>query len=343
VEEKIVDRSNTFNKGGGIFFLLPLLLYSYNYKGFSLSYTSTDNLYLLNIKDRGSVMSMSPFLRYENFLDLQYYGNFSVINFEASNLYLENYFELQKEFYLPGVGNKNLLYSSIYSFFPTSYEIYRFNDLMVGDSLNIYLGDRYLFSLGIKLKYKIFHSDSINNYLEPGINSSISIPLPYFFFTPNVSAGVKIYENEGLPFYKTSSHFYFPMTLDFSFTLSLSYYYLTPPKGEHPISIIYIDDPFFEGETLREQSELNIFLTKLFLNHYFQINGNLNLFEKRFFEAENMTRKDRGIRANMELSKMVNENISVALKLESIVNSSTLQDFEYTRNSIDLNLRLIFQ
>jgi len=337
-----MGKGNAFHKGGGVFLLLPLLLYSYNPKGLSISYSSTDNIYLLDIKDRGSIMSISPFLSYDNFIDFQYYGNFSVVNFDNSNLYLDNYIEMQKKVYLPGVGNKNIFYLNFYNFFSTSYEIYRIYEIALGDSLNIYLEDNYLSSSGIQLKYKVFPDDSINNYFEPGLNLSISIPLPYFFFSPRFSTGFRIFNDESMLFYKVSSSIYFPMTLDFSLSLSLSYYNLQPPDIEFSIINTYLDDPFYEVEAIKEMTEFNINLFKLFPDIDSRVDLNIHLFDKRFFEVDNISRNDKGFKANIKFSKMLRENLITNAKFESYINSSTFPDFEYTRNTIGLSLQLIF-
>lgn len=287
-------------------------------------------------------MSISPFLLYDNFIDFQYYGNFSIINFDNSNLYLDNYIELQKKVYLPGVGNKNIFYLNFCNFFSTSYEIYKLYEVTLGDSLNIYLRDNYLFSSGIKLKYKIFPHDSINNYLEPCVNLSIAIPLPYFFFTPRVSTGFRIFNDEVMPFYEVSSSIYFPMTLDFSLNLSFSYYNLQPPDTEFLIINTYVDDPFYEVEAIKEMTEFNIYLFKLFSDIDSRLDLNLHLFDKRFFEVDNILRNDRGFKANIKFSKMLSENLIADVKFESYINSSTFPDFEYTRNTVGLSIQLIF-
>lgn len=322
--------------------LLPLSLYSFSTKGVLFSYTVTDNLYLSNIKEHGNITNINPFLHQGNFFDFKYNGNVSVINFETYNLVFENYFELHKRIYLPGVGNKNILYSNLYSFLPFSYEIYRLIEFALGDSLNIYLGNKYLFSPEVKIKYKNFYSDSISDYLEPSIKSSISIPLPYVFFIPGVDAGFKVFENEAFSFYKTSSHFYFPLTFDFSFTLSLTYYYSQYVEAAYPIPVSYADDPFFEQENLNQMLDLKIFLNKLFHNHRSQLSVDLQLFKKEFFEVENQTREDSGLKVNVGFTKIVDKNLSFSLQIESLYNLSSIQDFEYIKNSLESSFGLIF-
>jgi hypothetical protein len=337
-----MGKGNAFHKGGGVFLLLPLLLYSYNPKGLSISYSSTDNIYLLDIKDRGSIMSVSPFLSYDNFIDFQYYGNFSIINFDNSNLFIDNYIELQRKVYLPGVGNKNIFYLNFYNFFSSSYDIYRLYEVALGDSLNIYLRNNYLFSSGIELKYKVFPHDSINNYIEPGVNLSIAIPLPYFFFTPRVFTGFRIFNDELMPFYEVSSSIYFPLTLDFSLNLSFSYYNLQPPDTGSIIIDTYLDDPFYEVDAMKEMTEFNIKLFKLFSGIDSRVDLSLNLYNKSFFEVDNISRNDKGFKANIKFSKMLSENLITDVKFESYINSSTFSDFEYTRNTVGLSLQLIF-
>ena len=327
--------------GGGIF-LLPILLYSNFSKGLSVSYNVTDNLYFLNIKDKGSIASVSSFFQFSDYFDFRYFGNFSMINFDNSNLCLDNYAGLKKEFYLPGVGNKNIIYSSLYSFFPTSYEIYRIIELTLGDSINFYLGDKYLLSQGLRFKYKNYFSDSIGDYIEPSINTSLSIPLPYFFFIPNFSTGFKVYDDKALHFYRLSSKFLFPLTLDLSFEFSLSYFYLAPPDDFYPISIPYMDDSFFEEETVKDAYRVSISFNKIFLADYSELYLNLILFNKRFMKVDDLEREDECLSVNIGFKKYISRNLFIYLKVESLINSSTLQSFDYIRNSLDTSIELIF-
>ena len=338
----VMVKSNLVRLGGGILLLLPLCLYSHNNKGLSLSYTASDNLYLLNIKESGSIISISPFIQYQSYFDFNFDGTVSLINLSTTNLFLENNFELQKVLYLPGVGNKNSTYLRLYSFLATSYKIYRFVNLSIGDSINVYILNNYLFSSGIGVTYRLFLSDSLSDYLETEARSSISIPLPYFFFIPEVTGGLKMYENETLPFYKFSPKLNFPLLLNFSFGVSFVYSYFTPPKGDLLLSSIYTDDPFFEEEVVEQMLGVKIYSKKLFLQNYSQLNIGLQAFEKKFFEVDNQERKDKGLIANVTLKKFININSSFSIHLESLLNSSTIKDFEYTKNSIELRFELIF-
>ncbi|MDD5529938.1 MAG: hypothetical protein PHX21_07905 [bacterium] len=328
--------------GGGILFFLPILLYSGSHKGISFSCSATDNLYMLDIKEGGSIVSINPFWQLEKFFDFKYDGKASSINFDISNPLFENYFELQKKIYLHGVGNKNIVYSNLYSFFPMSYEIFQVADFVLGDSLNVYLCNRYLFSSGVKLKYKQFYSDSIKNYLEPSIKLSISTPLPYCFLMPSFSVGSKIYEQEKLLFYQAGSNISFPLLIDLSLTLAIAYYKSETPSLECRIPEPYNYDMLFKEEIIRQSSEFNVFFNKLFLEQHLQLNMNFSLFENIFFEVVDTTRKDTGIRTNLKLLKTLNKNLFLSLQFESLFNWSIPEEFTYTKNSAELNFGFIF-
>lgn len=327
---------------GGVVLLLPFLLYSYTNKGLSFSYTATDNVYLLNIKDNGSIIDISPFFRYEGFFSFMYNGNVSLINFDNNNIFLTNNLSLQKNCYFAGVGNKNITYVSLYSFLPVSRDIYTYMELSFGNSLNIYLVDKYLFAPDINLKYKNFSSDSMSDYLEPNIKSSIKIPLPYFFFIPEIGAGMKMYDNEALLFYTILSYFDFPLTMNFSAALSLSYSHTQHPEDVYPIDAAYADDPFFEQENLSHISEIILSVNKVFLKQYSQLSLDVQIFEKDFFEVDNRGRNDNGLKASVAFTKFIQRNLSLAVRFESLFNSSSLDDFDYNKNNLELSFQLIF-
>lgn len=327
---------------GGVVLLLPLLLYSYTNKGLSFSYIVSDNVYLLNIKDYGSIIDISPFFRYEGFFSFMYNGNVSLINFDDNNIFLTNNLSLQKKFYLTGVGNKNITYVNLYSFLPASRDIYKYTEFILGNSLNIYVADKYLFAPDVNLKYKNFSSDSMSDYLEPNIKSSIKIPLPYFFFIPEIGAGMKMYDNEALLFYTILSHFDFPLNLNFSAALSLSYLHTQHPEDVYPIDAAYADDPFFEQENLSHMSDITLLVNKVFLKQYSQLSLDVQIFEKEFFEVDNQGRNDNGLKASVAFTKFIKRNLSFSVQFESLFNSSSLDDFDYNKNNLVLSFQLIF-
>lgn len=327
---------------GGVVLLLPLLLYSYTNKGLSFSYIATDNVYLYNIKDYGSIIDISPFFQYEGFFSFMYNGNVSLINFNNDNIFLTNNLDLQKKYYFAGVGNKNITYVNLYSFLPVTRDIYTYMEFIFGNSLNIYLADKYLFAPDVNLKYKNFSSDSISDYLEPNIKSSIRIPLPYFFFTPEIGAGMKMYDNETLLFYKILSHLDFPLTFNFSAAVSLGYLHTQHPEDVYPLDVTYADDPFFEQENLSHMSDLTLSVNSIFLKQYSQLNIDVQVFEKEFFEVDDQGRNDNGLKVSVAFTKFIERNLPLSVRFESLFNSSSLDDFDYNKNSLEVNFRLIF-
>lgn len=336
-------KDNISKIGGGIlFFLLPFLLYAGGSKGIVFCGSATDNLYLLGIKEGGTILSVNPFLQYEKFLDFKYDGKAMVINFDNSNLLFENYIELQKKIYLPGVGNKNIIYSNVSSVFPMSYEIFRVADVTIGDSLNMYLGSKYLISPGISVKGKYFQSDSITDYLEPMAKIAASIPLPYFFLVPIITAGSRMYGQEKLLFYRINPNFSFPLMLDFSFTLSMLYYKSDTPAPEYQIPEAYLNDIFFEEETIERDVEFGAVINKVFLEQRLQSSLNVYLFNKTFFQVADSTREDEGVQASLKIIKNLNRKLFFSLRIEFIFNQSNIEEFDYTKNSADLSVGFVF-
>jgi hypothetical protein len=329
---------------GGVLLLLPLLAFSYNpHKGagFQLKYSATDNIYQLNIRDAGQIVSLSPFVFYEDFFEFNYAGDFSLINFDGNNLLFTNDIRIAKTILLPGVGNKMAFYADLYSFHAPSYEQYRVSNITAGNSLHAYLGN-HLLSTETRVRFKHYPLDSLNDYLSPNITVGLGIPLPYVMFTPTVGFGFRSYRDEFLPLYTARSEFYLPLTLDFSALFGLNFMHVTRPQHDYIIPLEYIDDPFFEEENINQLFELQVSTTRTFARNRAFIEARLTLFSKEFYEVESLERRDSGLHVFIELTKLFADNLALHLNGYSRFNASTIDDFDYTKNGIELSLELIF-
>lgn len=327
--------------GGVIFLLLPYLAFSNSVKGLSLSYSLSDNLYLLAEKESGSLLALDPFLNYSQSFDVEFKGNYSIINFNANNLFLENKISLQKHLYLPGVGNKNSSYIQFYNLFTPSFDLYRYTTLSAGDSVNFYLLNRFLCSPDFGIQYRYFATDSIPGYLEPYVKSSLSIPLPYFFLIPGAELGSKIYENETLPFYRIFFRFDSPLSVSLSLKASIEYYHCAFSDGTPPITLSYADEPFFEEESINEQTSIIVAMKKWFQREKISTNIQCDVFKKQYFPIEGVPRSDSGAYLHLLLMKMLDPRSSISVSFKSLLNYSTIDDFNYSKNSIGIQYSLI--
>jgi hypothetical protein len=328
--------------GGIILFLLPSLIFSYSAKGLSLSYSVSDNLYLFDAKESGSIVTLSPFLEYSQLFDVEWSGNFYIINFNTDNLFLENDLSIHKHLYLAGAGNKNSAYLRLYNLFTPSFDLYRYTTVSAGDSVNFYLLNRFLFAPEIRLQYRTFGTDSMPDYLEPYAKSALSIPLPYFFLIPGAGLGVKLYENETLPFHRIFTRFSFPLSMNLSLEASVMYYHCASSDGAPPIALPMIDEPFYEEESLEELTSATLVMKKLFQRNRIAIDIRCHAFNKHFFPVEALTRTDSGASIHLLLTKMIDPRSSISVSFESLLNSSTFDDFDYTRNSIGIQFNLLY-
>jgi hypothetical protein len=339
---KVRARDKSDKIRGGIIIFLPLLLLASTDLEFSITGTATDNLYFLNQKEPGSILNFNGLLFHESFIGLEYNGNFSSVNFSSSNLVLENSLVLNKTLYLPGVGNRNEFFLNLYSFLPKEYEIYRLFEIGAGDSLNYYLLSQYGSNLSAELFYRNFHSDSIEDYLEPAIKSSISIPMPFFFLKPGFTTGFKIYDNENLFFFEPSVGLEFPLNFNFSFDLFLSYYKLTMPKTSFLVPASYFDDIMFEPENINDKKLIGSSFNLVFTRTPININLGLTGFEKNYFALDDATRKDQGVDFNFKFTKKINQHFVLNLQYDFLYNHSNLEDFQYLKNTGGLTIGLIF-
>lgn len=328
--------------GGIIVLLLPALVLAGGTKGLSLSYSVSDNLYLLSTKEPGSFLTVSPFLLFSHHFDVAYHANLYIINFATENAFLENSLSLQKHLYLSGVGNKNSIYVHLYSLFAPSLEIYQYTSLSAGDSMNYYLFGSLLCAPGIALKYRHFVAESLPDYLEPGFHSSLSIPLPYFFLVPGGAVGAKVYEERTLPFYRIYTRFDFPLSMDLSVDAAVDYQNYAVSDEFPPITLSLIDEPFLEEETIEDRASASLTLQKRFPREKMVADAHLIVFKKNFFPLEDLTRADSGISMSLQLTKTLDPRSTLSLSLESLINSSSVDDFDYTRNSFGIRINLIF-
>ena len=329
---------------GGVFLLLPFIASSYSPAqggAIGLGYGVTDNLYQLNIRDAGQTMTLSPYLFYSGFLDIDYSGNIALINFERDNLLFTNEMEIAKKILLPGIGNKTDFYAGILSFHTPGYEQYRTIDITGGNSLHVYF-DNYLLSMETTVRYKHYLLDSLDDYLEPRLDLSCGIPLPYFVLTPVFEIGFRKYLQETTPLYRIGSSLFFPLTLDFSTSMEVYYWHAAQPQFDHIIPLTYADDPFFEEENLNELLTLEISATRTFIRQRIFAEANMHMFQKKFYDIEELPRTDKGLIISIDITKFVNEDLKLRLAGNTCVNTSTIADYDFVKNEIVLNLELIF-
>ncbi|MEO0136341.1 MAG: hypothetical protein ABIL40_08400 [candidate division WOR-3 bacterium] len=323
---------------GGVFLLLPFVVYGAGTLSFNIS--ATDNINMLSLKEPGIVFSLTPIYDFKDHLGFHYDGAFSLINLTPENLIIENYLRMEKTIDFEGIGNKNIIAGKIYSFFPVSFKIYQLFDFGLSDSLNYYIKDRYLFAPDIKFRYRYFLSDSIIDYTEVRLGTGIRFPLPYFFFTPYGAMGMR-YINQNLLFlYSLVFDFSFPLTGDFSLSAYLKYDRTGEAEHLSPIALEYADDPFFEYENLHQTQEIQIAMHRLWADT--RISGSFMLYKKDFFPAYDQTRADNGFVISINYTKIIERNIALSVGIESVNNYSSINDFDYTKNSGLLNIRLTF-
>lgn len=326
--------------GGAIILLLPFILLSY--AGITVSNSYTDNLYFIGeIEKRGNITNVSPFFSYSGFLDFDYWGNVSMIDFDEEDVFIGNRVGIQKRFNLPGLGNRNYLYVNGYNFTPLSYENYSLNEIYGGDSLSLYLGN-FLLSVGVKVDYVNFNSDSIDDYVKPQLKTNLSIPMPYFYFVPGFGAGFMVYGDERLPYYNFSLVLDFPLTGDFTIAFSGDYFLLSDTGNDSPLSDSLLLDPFFENEGITRSVGLNLSVNRNFVKQRAYLSLYLNLFEKDFFEVENIQRNDSGFFGSLKYTKMANKNTSFFVSFSTKINNSTIENLNYIKNDIGGGIQLIF-
>jgi hypothetical protein len=333
---------NYKNFGGAIILLLPFLLFSKSYGGFSVSNSYTDNLYFIGeIEKGGNKSGIAPFFSYRGLFDLDYWGDISIIDFNKDDIFFGNTIGIQKKFNLPGLGNKNYIYLEGYNFTPLTYEEYRLNEISAGDSLLVNFG-RYLLFAGAQIDYLNFNSDSIRDYIKGELKSYISLPMPFFYLVPGGGTGLILYGNEMLPYYMFSLSMNFPLTDDFHFSISSSFSELSEAEDNYPISDSLLLDPFFENEGIVRNAGLALSITKSFRQGSPLLNLYLEFFKKDFFEIGGIRRNDSGFLVDLQFTWLLNNNLSLFIGLSSVVNNSTIENLNYTKNSIDGGIQLIF-
>ena len=327
--------------GGGVLLFLPLVLFSDHAAGITLAFNATDNLQFLNIKDQGATLTVSPFLRYQGFATFTYDGAISIIGLDQNNLFFGNDIAVLKHIFLPGVGNKNTLYIDANILLTSDYDIYRTNEYALGDSISFYIARKYFFSADLHGSHTDYSNDSLTDYQQAHIRTSLSIPMPYFFLTPSVRGGMRIYDDQSLPFYGGSVGIDLPLTLDFSMTATGSYLRHSVPTT-YITALTFADDPFFERENLEQTMDVRIGCTKIFMAQRSRLNLSAGFYSKRFFEMENMERQDEGFTGQATLTHTIDRNTVVSVGYSYLNNSSTWQVFTYDKNTIDLSLQFLF-
>jgi len=319
----MVEVRNLGIAGGAIILLLPFLLFSNSYFGFSLSDSYTDNLYFIGEIERGgNTTNVSPFFSYSGFLDFDYSGNVSVIDFDEEDIFFGNRAGIQKISNLPGLGNKNYFYLNGYNF-----------SSLIGN---------VLLSTGMEFGYMNFRHDSIEDYVKPEVKTYLSIPMPYFYFIPGVDAGLMFYENERLPYYNLSLSLNFPLTGDFSIYVSGNYFWMSEPENNYLLPDSLLLDPFFEEEGIKRNTNINLAINKSFIKYKSYLSLYLNLSEKDFFEIGDILRNDSGFFASLQYTKIINNNMSFFVSFSSKLNNSNIENLDYTKNNIGGGIQLIF-
>ena len=333
--------SKILSTGGAILLLLPLFIYSYSIEGVSFAYNLTNNVNGFELSGGGQVASLRPYVFNESSVTFTYNGDFSMIDFNPTNFYMANNLGLAKKILLRGVGNRNTLYAGLYSFYAPSYTLYNIADIIAGDSLNMYVG-KLLLSSDARIRYKYFHTGLINSYYEPRLKTAIRIPLPYTYFTPKLEGGFRIYNEEFVPFYIAEAQILFPLTIDLSAATWFALNMASHPDSEYITPIQYVDDPFFEEENISEKYELGLYVTKSFVKQRAFIEARTNLFRKFFYAMEGMEREDEGIRVSLQYTRFVSSTFVFYAKVSTLFNSSTVNDFDFIKNDLELIFELIF-
>lgn len=333
----VAKRINRYCKKGGVFLLLPLFLYGSG--AISLDLTATDNINLLNIKEPGIVFSIMPAYDLKSEINLLYNGVFSLVNLIPENLIIENYLGADKTFYLKGTGNKNIISANLYNFYTPYIEIYQMLEFGLSDSLNTYIKDRYLLSPDFNFKYRYFLSDSINDYGEISLGAGLRIPLPYLFFTPYGSIGTRNYNDNSMFLYKLIFDITLPMTGDYAINTIFKYDYIEEPAS-NILNAYYMDDPFFENENLHQSQKIELTLYHLLRD--LRLSISLQGYKKNFFPVNNQTRDDNGFAINIKLTRFIENKTFLSAGFESLNNFSSIDDFDYMKNSIMLDIGLTF-
>lgn len=327
--------------GGAVILLLPIILHSYTTQGISFAYNLTDNINQYNMSGAGQIAGLRPYFFLEDVVNFDYEGDFSLINFDPYNLLMANSIGLSKIALLHGIGNKTIFYANLYSFHAPNYSLYRVADIVAGDSGRVYFGN-HLLMWDARARYKYFLSDSAADYLEPRLETGLAMPLPYAVLTPMISAGFRAYGDEITPFYSAAVQIYFPLSLDFSMSSQFTFRQIAAPDNAYITSIRYADDPFFEEENLSTRYDLDLSAYKSLLKERAFIEARAGLFRKIFYAMDGLGRRDEGIRITLQYTKFMSREFVFHTKIGTILNSSTVNDFDFMKNDLELIFELIF-
>jgi len=333
--------SRSFSTGGVILLLLPVFVFSYSMRSVSFASNITNNINEFNQSSAGQITSLKPYFLYDGFLIFIYNGDLSVINFNATDLFVTNDVQLAKNILLPGVGNKTIAYTKFYTFYTPSYDLYNNIDIECGDRLDFYF-DNLLFSSDVNVSYKHYYSDDIMSYLEPRLNTHLRVPIPYAFLTPQFASGARIYGNEFVPFYTAATQLHFPLTMDFSVSSQFTFHHVMQPESEYITSPEYADDPFFEKVNLNQMYDLDIIITKTFIKQRASVETHLNLFHKNFYEIEGIGRTDGGLQVDLQYKRLLTSQLDFSVRASTWMNSSTVDDFDFVKSDLELIFELLF-
>ena len=333
--------SRRYSTGGVMLLLLPLFVFSYSMRSVSFASSITNNINEFNQSGAGQITSLKPYFLYDEFLTFNYNGDLSVINFNATDLFVANDVELAKNVLLPGVGNKTIAYTRFYIFYAPSYDPYNTIGIQGGDLLDFYF-DNLLFSSDASVSYEHYYSDSIMSYLEPRLKADLRVPIPYAFLTPQFASGARIYANEFIVFYTAATQLHFPLTMDFSVSSQFTFYHAMQPESEYITPPQYADDPFFEKVNLDQMHDLDIFITKTFIKQQASVEAHLNFFHKKFYEIEGIGRTDDGLQVDLQYKKLLTSRLDFSVKTSIWTNSSSVDDFDFVKSDLELIFELLF-
>lgn len=333
--------SKSYSTGGVILLLLPLFVFSYSMRSVSFASIITNNINEFNQSSAGQITSLKPYFLYDEFLTFNYSGDLSVINFNATDLFVANDVELAKNVLLPGVGNKTIAYTKFYTFYAPSYDLYNNIDIRCGDLLDFYFGN-LLFSSDAYVSYKHYYSDDIMSYLEPRLKADLRVPMPYAFLTPQFASGARIYASEFIAFYTAATQLHFPLTMDFSISSRFTFHHVIQPESEYITPLQYADDHFFEKVNLNQTYDLDIFITKTFIKQQASVETHLILFHKKFYEMEGIGRTDDGLQVDLQYKKLLTSRLDFSVRASTWINSSSVDDFDFLKSDLELIFELLF-
>ena len=339
----VLARGRILSTGGALLALLPYFVHSYSTQGVSLAYNLTNNVNQYHLSGSGQIVGIKPYFFLEDVVNVDYEGDFFMINFDPYNLFIGNRAALSKDFFLPGVGNRTTLYAKFYNFHAPSYDRYSTSEFTGGDSIRFYAG-KVLFLPDVHVRYRLYNADLMTSYLEPRVKTHVRIPLPYAFLTSGASAGLRMYGEERTPSYAASVELLFPLSLDFSLSADFGFSRALAPDSVFIVPADYADDPFFEEENLELAYDIGLNLNRSLLKDRAFIEVRANAFRKQFFEMNGVGRTDEGVGLSLRYTRYMTRQFVFHLRAGTLLNSSNVENstFDYIKDDFEMIFELIF-